>query len=107
MEGLQEKMEELNAKASKLEAELGEVRAKIVKTKETNIAQFKESDAYNLELNMTVAQFLAKERLKMKQFLWKHYQIEVMSFLDGIADELTFSEANKGQKKKKKEDKRR
>lgn len=87
MEGLQGKLDKLTTKS------IG-VEVKLDKVKKTSITEFKEFDAYKLDLNITVAQFFAKERLKTKQFLWKLHQIEDISFLDGIADELTFSNYN-------------
>lgn len=66
MNCLQKMLEKFVAKFVKVEAELGEVRAKMAETKKTNIVEFKESDAYKIELNIIAIQFLAKERLKMK-----------------------------------------
>lgn len=42
---------------------------KMAEAKEINVDKFHESDAYKLALNTTTSQFLAKERVKMRQFL--------------------------------------
>lgn len=101
MECLKEKLKELNAKVIGLEAKVGELKVKISKTKKASIIEFKQFDTYQLELNMTVTQFLAKERLKMKWLMWKHYQIEDITFLDGITNEPIFSDADEGKKKER------
>lgn len=53
MENLQRKLDELHAKSTGVEAELGEVREKMVGVRKTSIVKFKVSDAYKLEHNMT------------------------------------------------------
>lgn len=97
IEGLYKKLERLNTKAVRLEAEVGELKAKMAEIKEAGIIKFKEFDAYKLELNMAAAQFLVKERLKIKRLLKKRHHIKDMSFLDGIVDELTFFDVDKGE----------
>lgn len=47
-------MDELSTKFARVEAELGEFRAKMVEVRETSITKFKKFDAYKLELNMTI-----------------------------------------------------
>lgn len=66
IEGLQDKLDRFNAKTIGLEAKVIGLKAKMTETKEINIAEFKEFDAYKLEFNMIATQFFAKERLKMK-----------------------------------------
>lgn len=55
IEGLQEKLKGINAKAVGLEAEVSKLQVKMIETKETRMIEFRESNAYKLELNMTIA----------------------------------------------------
>lgn len=59
-------MDKLNIKVVELEAKVDELKLKVAEANEVSITKFKESNAYKLMLNIVVAQFLAKERLKMK-----------------------------------------
>lgn len=73
IESLLGKLEELIAKTTELEVKVGELKVKMVEAKKVGIIKFKESNNYKLELNITPAQFFAKESLKMKQLLQRHH----------------------------------
>lgn len=70
---------------------MDELRVKVPEAKEVGITKFMELNTYKLIHNTVVAQFLARERLKIKQIVRRHHHIEDLSFLIGIANEPTFS----------------
>lgn len=70
------------------------MRLKVEEARDARVTDFKELANYKMALNTIANQLFAKERLKMKRFYWRHYQIEDMSFLDDIDEEPTFSSAN-------------
>lgn len=53
-------------KAVGLEAGVDELKWKVVGVKKVGITKFNESDTYKLALNIVIAQFIVKKRLKMK-----------------------------------------
>lgn len=57
----------VNRRVNELEAEVKRLKAKVSKTKETGIVEFKESDAYKADLIKTITLFLANKRNKMKR----------------------------------------
>lgn len=69
MEGLQKMLDELTARSIGVEDELSKVRAKMIEAKKNSIVRFKGFDAYKMELNLIIAQFLAKERVKIKRLI--------------------------------------
>lgn len=52
---MQEKLYKLKGKVVGLEVEVKELKAKVLKAKEVNIVEFKESDTYKLALNTVAA----------------------------------------------------
>lgn len=51
MEGLTRKLDELNVKKVGLEAEVAELKIKLLEAKKANIIEFKESNTYKLTFN--------------------------------------------------------
>lgn len=103
MEGLEEKLNELQVKVVGLEAKVEELKTKVSETKKVNIDNFKESNTYKLALNIISTQFFAKERLKIKWLLRRHHQIKNLSFLNRIANEPTFSSIDKDKEEEEEE----
>lgn len=66
IEDLQEKLDKLKGRAMGLEAKVNKLKTKMSDAKKVSITEFKELDTYKLALNITIAQFLTKERLKIK-----------------------------------------
>lgn len=66
---LHRKMDKLKDKARGLEAWVDELKDKVSRAKDVGVAEFKESDAYRLELNTVIVQFLCKKRVN----IWSHH----------------------------------
>lgn len=62
------------------------------------------TNAYKHALNIAVAQFLCKERLKMRQLLLRHHYAKDLSYLDGSANKITFSSTNDDKEEEEEEE---
>lgn len=78
----------------KLETEVERLQAEVLKAKNIDVAEFKESEAYRSSLTSIAATFLYKEKVKMERLLWRHHHIEDLSCLAHVIDEPTFFESN-------------
>lgn len=81
----------LNERVLELEAKVKRLSVEVSKTKVFNVAMYKESSTYKLDLKAITGLFHTKERIKLQRLLQKLHQIEDMSILEKIDKELIFS----------------
>lgn len=62
---MQGKLDELSVKVVRLEAKVDELKLKVAQAKDVGIIKFKKLNTYNLSLNTTTAQFLAKDEVTL------------------------------------------
>lgn len=64
----------------------------VSEAKSLSIVEYKELDAYKLDLEETASLFLMKERVKLQRLLRRLHQIEDMSILEKVEEEFMLSE---------------
>lgn len=69
LDALFRKMDDLKGNVERLKDQVGELIAKVSEAKEIGMAEFKELKTYRLTLKTVVAQYLCKERVKIKRLL--------------------------------------
>lgn len=91
---LQEKLKHTNEKVVGLGDKVEQLKLKMEGAKDVGVVEFKGSISYLMAIGQVAAEFLAKEKIKIRRLMQSAHNIEDLSFLDNINMEPTFFDIN-------------